>query len=129
MPFHHNSYRTIHCYHPLPHPLPPNHYLWSMPALSSHHVSGYIRSISINSMFATTAGGIFDVKTMYYISLSCDNLSAPLFATSKFPNNQVIDTHIRDALRQILKLRNISPVSHGFTPSTGLVSPFSLTIM
>ena len=39
---------------------------------------------------------------------------APLFASINPPHPPIIDTHIRDALRAILLLRNISPVSHGF---------------
>ena len=39
---------------------------------------------------------------------------APLFASINPPHRPIIDTHIRDALRAILLLRNISPVSHGF---------------
>ena len=40
--------------------------------------------------------------------------SAPLFATIHYPHIQFIDTHIRDALRKILQLRNILPTGHGF---------------
>ena len=40
--------------------------------------------------------------------------TAPLFANSYFPHNQVIDTHIRDALKKVLTYRNISHKRHGF---------------
>ena len=178
-------------------------------AVANHHVMKYLRSISINSKFAPTPRGLFDIKTMYHISISCDILtdpmlfraifltayfgflrmsnmaprsvkkfdpskhflrrdvqflppgvhllikwtktlqdnnshhvvqlpllenmylclvralqallnskdlppSAPLFATIHYPHNQVIDTHVRDALKKILQLRNISPIGHGF---------------
>ena len=174
-----------------------------------HTVHRYLRSISINSKFAPTPRGIFDIKTLYDISVSCDTLSdpilfrsifltayfgflrmsnfaphslskfhpdkhfllrdlvfappgahllikwtktlqdhkshhviqlpeldniflcpvralkalissrhldhsAPLFANSYPPYNQVIDSHIRYALKQILTIRNISPLGHGF---------------
>ena len=38
----------------------------------------------------------------------------PLFATIYPPHSQVIDTHIRDALRSVLAILNISMVGHGF---------------
>ena len=174
-----------------------------------HMIQRYLRSISINSRFAPTPRGLFDIKTMYFISISCDTLSDPilfraifltayfgflrmsnfaphslakfhpdrhflrrdlnfappgahllikwtktlqdhkahhiiqlpeldniylcpvralrallssrklppfhpLFANSQSPYHQVIDSHIRYALKQILTLRNISPVGHGF---------------
>ena len=174
-----------------------------------HMVQIYLRSISINSRFAPTPRRLFDIKTLYYISISCDILSKPVlfraifltayfgfvrmsnFAThslSKFhpdkhflrrylkfsppgahllikwtktlqdykshhviqlpeldniylcpvkalkallssrplsgsdplfanrypPYNQVIDSHVRYALKQDLTLRNISPRGHGF---------------
>ena len=40
-------------------------------------VARYIRSISINSRFQPTLRGLFDVKTLYSISVSCDQLSDP----------------------------------------------------
>ena len=40
--------------------------------------------------------------------------TAPLFATSYHPHLQVIDTHVRDALKVVLNILNISPVGHGF---------------
>ena len=41
-------------------------------------------------------------------------LSAALLAVSYFPHNQIIDTHIRDALRQVLRRLSMSPLGHGF---------------
>ena len=169
-----------------------------------HMVQRYLRSISINSKFSPTPRGLFDIQTLYYISLSCDTLSdpilfraifltayfanfaphslakfhpdkhflrkdltfappgahllikwtktlqdhkshhviqlpeleniflcpvralkallssrplspcAPLFANRYPPYHQVIDSHIRHALKKILILRNISPLGHGF---------------
>ena len=40
--------------------------------------------------------------------------SAPLFANNFPPHSQVIDTHIRDALKKVLVHRNISLRGHGF---------------
>ena len=40
--------------------------------------------------------------------------SAPLFANNFSPYAQVIDTHIRDALKKVLTHRNISTRGHGF---------------
>ena len=40
-------------------------------------VARYIRSISINSRFQPTPRGVFYVKTLYAISVSCDQLSDP----------------------------------------------------
>ena len=40
--------------------------------------------------------------------------SAPLFANNFFPYKQIIDTHIRDALKKVLTHRNISHTFHGF---------------
>ena len=174
-------------------------------AVANHHVIKYLVSISINSKFAPTPRGLFDIKTMYHISISCDILtdpiifraifltayfgflrmsnmaphslkkfdsskhflrrdvqflppgvhlrikwtktlqdnsshhivqlpllkniylcpvralqallnsrdlppSAPLFTSIHHPHSQVIDTHVRYALKKILHLRNISPI-------------------
>ena len=40
--------------------------------------------------------------------------SAPLFACKAPPHVQIIDTHVRDSLRQVLSILNISPIGHGF---------------
>ena len=176
---------------------------------SSHLLTRFIRSISINSPFAPTPRGVFEIKTMYHISRACDSLSdphlfraifltayfaflrmsnvaphstkqfdpskhflrqdaifghpgihlivkwtktlqdhrshhivqlpelhnpylcpvralrsllssrplpptAPLFATIRPPHPQIIDTHIRNALKSILQSLNIPPASFGF---------------
>ena len=39
---------------------------------------------------------------------------APLFATKVPPHSQIIDTHIRDALKTVLSSLRISPIGHGF---------------
>ena len=49
-----------------------------------HMVQRYLRSISINSKFAPTPRGLFDIKTLYYISLSCDTLSDPILFRAIF---------------------------------------------
>ena len=49
-----------------------------------HMVQRYLRSISINSKFAPTPRGLFDIQTLYYISLSCDTLSDPILFRSIF---------------------------------------------
>ena len=184
-------------------------YSWDTSAVSHPAVIRYIRSININSNFTPTPRGIFDVHTLYRISLSCDSLSdpilfraifltaffgflrmsniaphssqkfdhnhhflrqdlifappgahllikwtktlqhhkahhwiqlpmihnhflcpvralrallqsrslppsAPLFANIFRPNSQVIDTHVRDALKKILNHMNIPLKGHGF---------------
>ena len=39
---------------------------------------------------------------------------APLFANKVPPYSQIIDTHIRDALKTVLSSLRISPIGHGF---------------
>ena len=184
-------------------------YSWDTSSLSHPAIHRFIRSININSKFSPTPRGVFDIQTLYHISLSCDILhdpplfraifltaffgflrmsniaphssskfdpcthflrqdlifappgahllikwtktlqnhkshhwiqlpslanhflcpvralktllnsrplppTAPLFANKFQPYNQVIDTHIRDALKKVLDHRNISPKGHGF---------------
>ena len=184
-------------------------YSWDISPVSHPAIARYLRSIAINSRFNPTPRGIFDIPTLYNISLSCDSLSdpplyraifltaffaflrmsniaphsaskfdpdrhflrkdlifappgahllikwtktlqdhkshhwvqlptlqnhflcpvralkallrsrplpplAPLFANNFYPYSQVIDTHIRDALRRILLHRNIPTKGHGF---------------
>ena len=43
--------------------------------------------------------------------------SDPLFANNFPPYKQIVDTHIRDALKKVLTHRNISHTSHGFHTS------------
>ena len=64
-------------------------------------VQRYIRSISINSRFAPTPRGIFDIRTLYNISLSCDILSDPIFYRAIFLT----------VLYGFLRMSNIAP--HG----------------
>ena len=47
-------------------------------------VSRYLRSISIHSRFQPTPRGIFDLKTLYAISMSCDHLSDPILFRATF---------------------------------------------
>ena len=47
-------------------------------------VARYLRSISIHLRFQPTPRGIFDVKTLYAISLSCDYLSDPILFRAIF---------------------------------------------
>ena len=47
-------------------------------------VNTFIRSVSINSTFAPSTKGIFDINTLYLISLSCDILSDPLLFRAIF---------------------------------------------
>ena len=53
-----------------------------MRAFSYPLLSRFLRSISINSQFSPSPKEIFDIKTIYFISLSCDILQDPvLFRT------------------------------------------------
>ena len=45
--------------------------------LSHHSIAKYLRSLSINSMFRPTPRGVFNVHTLYKISVACDSLSDP----------------------------------------------------
>ena len=47
-------------------------------ALHSEPVKRFLRSITINSSFSPTHKGIFDIHTIYLISVFCDHLSDPL---------------------------------------------------
>ena len=49
-----------------------------------HMVQRYLRSISINSRFAPTPRGLFNIETLYYISISCDILSDPILFRAIF---------------------------------------------
>ena len=46
-------------------------------ALSHYTISRYLRSLSINSTFRPTPRGIFDIQTLYRISILCDSLHDP----------------------------------------------------
>ena len=52
-------------------------YQWHPEVLSHRLVSEYLRSISINTTFAPTPRGIFDLTTLALISQACDILSDP----------------------------------------------------
>ena len=52
-------------------------YQWHPEVLSHRLVSEYLRSISINTRFAPTPRGIFDLTTLALISQACDILSDP----------------------------------------------------
>ena len=47
-------------------------------AIQSEPVKRFLRSISINSSFSPTHRGIFNIHTLYLISITCDRLSDPL---------------------------------------------------
>ena len=53
-------------------------------ALQSEPVKRFLRSITINSSFLPTHRGIFDIHTIYLISIICDRLSDPLLFRSIF---------------------------------------------
>ena len=71
-------------------------------------VTRYIRSISINSRFQPTPRGIFDVKTLYAISVSCDQLHDPPLFRAIFLS----------AFYAFLRMSNIAPHSRSqFDPN------------
>ena len=45
-------------------------------------IASFLRSISIDSKFSPTPRGVFDVHTLYRISLTCDNLADHLAPSS-----------------------------------------------
>ena len=53
---------------------------YNIPQSDVNHytITNYIRSISINSAFRPTPRCIFDLPTLYQISISCDILSDPI---------------------------------------------------
>ena len=52
--------------------------------LNHFTVSRYLRSITINSAFSPTPPRIFDIKTLYHISLACDSFPDPLLYRAIF---------------------------------------------
>ena len=52
--------------------------------LNHFTVSRYLRSITINSAFSPTSRGIFDIKTLYQISIACDLLPDPILYRAIF---------------------------------------------
>ena len=59
-------------------------YSWDISPASHPAVTRYLRSISIKSRFNPTPRGVFDIPTLYQISLSCDTLSDPLLYRAIF---------------------------------------------
>ena len=59
-------------------------YHWNPEVLSHRLVSEYLRSISINTRFAPTSRGIFDLTTLALISQACDILTDPLLFRAIF---------------------------------------------
>ena len=59
---------------------------YNIPQSDSNHyaITNYIRSISINSAFRPTPRGIFDLPTLYQISISCDILNDPILFRAIF---------------------------------------------
>ena len=70
-------------------------------ALADTSISRYIRSISINSRFRPTLRGVFDIQTLYLISISCDMLTDPLLFRAVFLT----------AFFGFLRMSNIAPHS------------------
>ena len=76
-------------------------YNWDIAAACHPAVTRYICSIGINSKFNPTPRGVFDMRTMYQISLSCDTLSDPLLYKAIFLT----------AILRFLRMSNIAPHS------------------
>ena len=70
-------------------------------SLSDSCISRHIRSISVNSRFLPTPRGVFDIKTLYLISISCDMLTDPLLFRAIFLT----------AFFGFLRMSNIAPHS------------------
>ena len=78
-------------------------YSWDTMAISHPAVTRYICSININSKFNPTPRGIFDIRTLYHISVSCDILSDPILFRAIF----------LPAFFGFLRMSNIAPHSVG----------------
>ena len=52
--------------------------------LSHIAVSRFLRSIAINSRFSPTPRGVFNIYTLYRLSLACDSLSGPVLFRAIF---------------------------------------------
>ena len=52
-------------------------YGWNLAPFDQHLIASYLRSISINSNFANTPRGIFDLTTLSAISRACEILQDP----------------------------------------------------
>ena len=59
-------------------------YHWSLSPFSHLAVLAYLRSISINSSFAPTPRGIFDLTTLALISRACNILEDPILFRAAF---------------------------------------------
>ena len=82
-------------------------YGWDNSPTSHLAVRRYIRSISINSRFSPTSRGIFDIHTLYNLSISCDILADPLLFQGIFLT----------AFYGFLRMSNIAPhTSSKFNP-------------
>ena len=76
-------------------------YGWDVSPIAHPAVRRYIRSISINSTFSPTPRGIFDIHTLFNLSLSCDILSDPILFRAIFLT----------AFYGFLRMSNIAPHS------------------
>ena len=76
-------------------------YGWDTSATSHPAVCRYICSISINSRFNPTPRGIFDIPTLYKLSISCDILPDPILFRAIFLT----------AFYGFLRMSNIAPHS------------------
>ena len=82
-------------------------------ALRDSCVIRLLRSISINTKFSPTPRGIFDPKTLYLLSMSCDILSDPLLYRAIFLT----------AYYGFLRMSNVAPHSAAkFDPSVHILS-------
>ena len=59
-------------------------YKMNSEAADSHVIKIFLRSISINSKFSPTPRGVFDIRTMYNISIACDSLHDPILYRAIF---------------------------------------------
>ena len=76
---------------------------YNIPAEDLSHiaVAHFLRSISINSTFSPTPGGIFGIQTLYHISKACDSLTDPPLFRAIFLT----------AFYAFLRMSNIAPHS------------------
>ena len=74
---------------------------WDVTPFTHPSISRYIRSITINSPFNPTPRGVFDLHTLYNISISCDILHDPILFRAIFLT----------AFFGFLRMSNIAPHS------------------
>ena len=87
-------------------------FLLDVSPLSHFAIYRYLKSVFINSQFAPSPKGIFDIKTMYHISISCDLLPDPCLFRAIF----------LVAFFGFLRMSNIAPhSSKKFDPSTHIL--------